>query len=494
MNFIKLAACITSASLLIACGGDDDNSSSAPAINVEKAQLVLNTNADIALAAYTDSVDTAKSLKTALATFRATPTQTNLDAVKTAWLISREPYGQTEVYRFRNSPVDSLDVEGDLNAWPLGEALIDYVSINDSDFGADQVGVITNGAGINPNADGELVDNPDTEADETADNNGSAVDGSNNTQNIIATTAITINAALIGNTATASDEHDVIAGYHAIEFLLWGQDLNESGNPTNGNDRDEAVKSYALQAGGQRPLADFESVTANDAADRRHQYLAVVIDKLIADLEAVQAEWATGSTTNYRAKFTTIADEADAKKKLTEILNGMGTLSEGELAGERMQIAFSSNSQEDEHSCFSDNTHRDIWLNAEGVSNSFYGSYAGYDSNLDGTDNATANKVDGYGIDDYLTEVGLAGIAIETTAALTLTAVNYNLIDASARAGTPFDVLIMTATETNPVAKTIKSLNAQSRLIQETADQLGLGVVVEADASDCDTQDPTTEC
>ena len=356
------------------------------------------------------------------------------------------------------------------------------------------MGVITNGAGINPNADGELVDNPDTEADETADNNGSAVDGSNNTQNIIATTAITINAALIGNTATASDEHDVIAGYHAIEFLLWGQDLNESGNPTNGNDRDNAVKSYALQAGGQRPLADFESVTANDAADRRHQYLEVVVDKLIADLEAVQAEWATGSAINYRAKFTTIADEADAKKKLTEILNGMGTLSEGELAGERMQIAFSSNSQEDEHSCFSDNTHRDIWLNAEGVSNSFYGSYAGYDSNLDGTDNATANKVDGYGIDDYLTEVGLAGIAIETTAALTLTAVNYNLIDASARAGTPFDVLIMTATETNPVAKTIKSLNAQSRLIQETADQLGLGVVVEADASDCDTQDPTTEC
>jgi putative iron-regulated protein len=494
MKFIKLAACITSASLLIACGGDDDNSSSAPAINVEKAQLVLNTNADIALAAYTDSVETAKTLKVALETFRAASTQANLDAAKTAWLVSREPYGQTEVYRFRNTPVDSLDVEGDLNAWPLGEALIDYVSINDSDFGADQVGVVTNGAGINPNADGELVDNPDTEADETTDNNGSAVDGSNDTQNIIATSAITINAELIGNTATASDEHDVIAGYHAIEFLLWGQDLNESGNPTNGNDRDDAVKSYALGAGGQRPLADFDSNIDNDAADRRHQYLAVVVDKLITDLEAVQAGWAKNVEGNYRATFTTIANEADAKQKLTEILTGMGTLSEGELAGERMQIAFSSNSQEDEHSCFSDNTHRDISLNAEGVSNSFYGSYAGYDSTLNGEDDVTTNAVDGYGIDEYLTEVGLTGIAVETATALTLTQTNYNLIDASARAGAPFDVLIMSATETNPVALTIKSLNAQSRLIQDTADQLGLGIVVEADASDCNTASPTTGC
>ena len=133
-------------------------------------------------------------------------------------------------------------------------------------------------------------------------------------------------------------------------------------------------------------------------------------------------------------------------------------------------------------------------MNAEGVSNSFYGSYAGYDSTLDGTDNATDNAVDGYGIDKYLTEVGLAGVAIETASALTLTEVNYNLIDASARNGVPFDVLIMSPTEESSVAKTIKSLNAQSRLIQDAADQLGLGVVVEEDASGCNTQNPTTQC
>ena len=481
MTFIKLAACITSASLLMACGGSsssDNAGSTAPAINMEKAQLVLNTNAEIAYAAYTDSVVTAKLLQDALGAFKADPTDITLAAAKKAWLVSREPYGQTEVYRFRNSPVDSLDVEGDLNAWPLGEALIDYVNTGSDgdDFDNDQIGVTAHGLGDDLTA---VID----------------VTNTSSINNIIGNTAIDINAALLAKGLSADDEHDVISGYHAIEFLLWGQDLNTTDqSTTNGTDRNLAVN--ATSAGGQRPIEDFNTDAANPASlsARRHQYLEVVVNKLIADLEAVQAEWATGSTTNYRATFTTLTNAADATQKLTEILTGMGTLSEGELAGERMQIAFSSNSQEDEHSCFSDNTHRDIWLNAEGVSNSFYGSYAGYDSTLDGTDNATDNAVDGYGIDEYLTEVGLAGVAVETATALTLTEVNYNLIDTSARAGVPFDVLIMSPTEESSVAKTIKSLNAQSRLIQDAANQLGLGVVVEEDASDCDTQDPTTQC
>jgi putative iron-regulated protein len=480
MTYLKLAACITSASLLMACGGgsSSNDGSTIPEINMEKAQLVLNTNADIALAAYTDSVVTAKLLQTALTTFKETPTAASLTAAKKAWLVSREPYGQTEVYRFRNSPVDSLDVEGDLNAWPLGEALIDYVETNTTDFGDDQVGVTANDAGING---GGAITAEEAQAEQA--------------NNIIGNIAVTIDADLLGNSLSAEDEHDVITGYHAIEFLLWGQDLNTTDqSTTDGTDRSEAVNSTS--AGGQRPLTDFTTdvANANSTAARRHAYLEVVVAKLIEDLEAVQTEWATGSTTNYRATFTTIADEADVEQKLTEILTGMGTLSEGELAGERMQIAFSANSQEDEHSCFSDNTHRDIWLNAEGVSNSFSGSYAGYDSTLDGTDNVTTNAVDGYGIDDYLTEVGLTAVALETATALTLTETNYNLIDVSAREGAPFDVLIMSATEASPVALTIKSLNAQSRLIQDTADQLGLGTVVEDDASDCDTENPTAEC
>ncbi|MEW8259067.1 MAG: imelysin family protein, partial [Candidatus Thiodiazotropha taylori] len=177
------------------------------------------------------------------------------------------------------------------------------------------------------------------------------------------------------------------------------------------------------------------------------------------------------------------------------ILTGMGTLSEGELAGERMQIAFSANSQEDEHSCFSDNTHRDIWLNAEGVSNSYYGTYAGYDSNLDGIDDVTTNAVDGYGIDDYLQDAGLTTLKSNIESALTDTESAYVAIDAAARAGRPVDVLITEAkTSDNPMYPAIISLNSQSSLIQQIADELNLGSVVDDDASGCDTTDPSTEC
>ena len=471
MNFLKLAACITSASLLIACGGESSEDS--------PIQKVLNTNADIALATYTDSVETAKTLKTALATFKSEPTEANLTAAKKAWLIAREPYGQTEVYRFRNTPVDSLDVEGDLNAWPLGEALIDYVETNTTDFGDDQVGITGNGAGING---GGGITAAQAQAAQT--------------NNIIGNIAVTIDADLLGHTLSAEDEHDVISGYHAIEFLLWGQDLNTSDqSTTNGADRNLAVNSTAN--GGQRPLSDFTTdvTNANSTAARRHAYLEVVVNKLIADLEAVQAGWAKGNSNNYRASFTKITNEADGQNKLAQILVGMGTLSQGELAGERIQIAFSSNSQEDEHSCFSDNTHRDIWLNAEGVSNSFYGTYAGYDSTLDGNDNVTKNAIKGYGINDYLTELGFTDLSLQTATALTLTKTNYTAIDTSARTGSPFDVLIMSKSEESPVAKTILSLSAQAKALQKIADNLGLSAVVAPDdGTSCDTEDPTAEC
>ena len=479
MKLNKLAACIAASTLLVACGSDsNDNSYSNPDV-----QKVLNTNADIALAAYQDSVITAKALQTELAKFKANPTADNLTAAKKAWLVAREPYGQTEVYRFRNSPIDSTDYqsedgpEGDINAWPLGEALIDYVATNNSDFGDDQVGVTANSAGINGN--GAL-----TAANASTDNSN----------NIIGEASITIDADLLARTATADDEHDVIAGYHAIEFLLWGQDLrSDNQQPTVGTDRDQAVNATAM--GGQRPLTDFTTNVADpdSPAARRHQYLEVAAAKLVADLEQVRDGWKEGAT--YRTAFTRINSDAEANQRLAEILTGMGTLSEGELAGERMQIAYAGNSQEDEHSCFSDNTHRDVVLNALGVANSYYGNYAGYDSDLDGTVDVTTNAVDGFGIDELLAARQQTTLATQLDTAFTATATAYNKIDASARNGVPFDVLIMEAnrSNTNPVAETILALNAQSVKIQQVATQLGLGDVVDDDASGCDTTNPGSD-
>lgn len=58
-----------------------------------------------------------------------------------------------------------------------------------------------------------------------------------------------------------------------------------------------------------------------------------------------------------------------------KILAGLGTLSRGELAGERLAVALATRDQEDEQSCFSDNTHVDIIQNAQGIQNVYVGQY-----------------------------------------------------------------------------------------------------------------------
>lgn len=496
MKLKLVAAAVLSATMLTGCldSSSDKDSPISAEQKLEKAKSVIKTNADIAYAAYSDSVDTAEDLLDAIQTFKADPTQANLDAAKLAWLKAREPYGQTEVYRFRMSPIDSTDgvaedgPEGDINAWPLGEALIDKVLVNistDDDFGTDEIGVTDNDVGSPVPA---VID----------ENYASA----NNTVNIIGSTSITIDETLISKTATADDEHDVIAGYHAIEFLLWGQDLNDSAGLTDGTDRNQAVKAYGasnIANGGQRPLSDFTEATLGD---RRLTYLEVAAQKLVNDLTQVRDAWKPNTSGNYYDKFVNVTTQAEADAHILEILVGMGTLSEGELAGERMQIALVNNSQEDEHSCFSDNTHRDIWLNAEGVSNAYFGKYDGYDANLDGTsagDN-TNKAVDGYGIYDYLKAVGEEDLAEAVKTKLATTETHYKSIDTQARAGNPFDVLIqdLNADAADPVKDTILALNAQASSIADIAIDLGLADsaddVVDPDASACNTSDPDAEC
>ncbi len=462
--------------------GDDTAGDTGMAVehDLDRLRMVLTTNADLAYAGYSDCVTTAQGLADAIDALVADPTEANLDAAKRAWLVAREPYGQTEVFRFRASPIDDTNYdaadgedgpEGDINAWPLGEGLIDYV-VTGTDFGDDQVNVTGHDTGV---------------ADPIPDNN------------IINSTSIVIDEALLSKTATAEDEHDVIAGYHAIEFLLWGQDLNANGSADTVDSRDGTP--------GNRPVTDFalddtctSGPTVHGAPElcaRRGQYLQVAAAKLLADLTSVRDGWAPGAA--YRTAFTTVDDIDAAKGKLLEILVGMGTLSEGELAGERMQIALSANSQEDEHSCFSDNTHRDIWLDAEGVSNAYFGEYAGYDSTLDGTDDQTGSAVSGYGIDDYLTDLGLTDLHSAVSAALADTQANYVAIDAAARAGTPVDnqILDPSAAAAGPMRDTIVSLNAQATQIANIAVELDVGSpddVVDPDASGCDTTDPTSEC
>ncbi len=501
MKLTLTAAAILSALLITGCDSDSDPEATGFTHDLPKLEKLLENNAAIAYAKYKDSVITAEALQTALVNFQAAPTQPNLDAAKRAWLIAREPYGQSEVFRFRNSPIDDDPTtaaaedgpEGAVNAWPLGEALIDYVVATGVDFAGGQI-------------------ETDHEVTGVVDPMTTATAVASQSDNIIGST-ITINAALLEG-SEAGDGADVISGYHAIEFMLWGQDLNNTAAVTSGSDREMAVKTHDatnLATGGLRPLTDFKldgtcttgnpsvTVASNVPCQRRHDFLKVVADQLVADLSDVRDQWAPNVAGNYRASFTSVASIDEAKPKFLQILTGMGTLSEAELAGERMQISLAGNSQEDEHSCFSDNTHRDIWLNAEGVSNLFTGVYAGFDSTLDGIANVTTNAVDGFGIDDYLAHIGATTLASELQTALATTEIHYRAIDVAARAGNPVDVLIMNATGdlAKPMRDTITSLHAQAIKVANVAIGLGLGTkdqVIDPDGSACDTTNPTLEC
>lgn len=312
------------ASLLLTACSDDPTATPEPAYDEARARQVVDHYADLALAAYSDALSEARELREHIATLLAQPNDDNLAAARQAWRDARVPYMQTEVFRFGNAVVDEW--EGQVNAWPLDEGLIDYV---DDNYQA-------------------VMGNPGARA------------------NIIASQSLKIgeqqldlselNADLLASlNELGGSEVNVATGYHAIEFLLWGQDLNGTG-----------------AGAGERPATDF--ATGDNATgghnQRRRDYLKVVTDLLIRDLEAMVAEWQPDQD-NYRAELA--ADSVE--NGLRKMLFGMGSLSLGELAGERMKVALAAHSPEDEHDCFSDNTHFSHFYNGKGIENVYLGEY-----------------------------------------------------------------------------------------------------------------------
>lgn len=398
---------------------------------------VVRTNANIAYASYADSYLMALDMRNALQSLVDDPTDANLAAAKDAWRASREPYGQTEVFRFRVGPIDALlpdgsigqegdGPEGAINAWPLGEALIDYVANSvDGDEGPEIPGSTGGIAG-----------------------------------NIIADVGVTIDEASVReNFELGGDERNVTSGYHAVEFLLWGQDLNEDGSGTGARD----------ESGGQRPVTDYQTggnctsgvgiAQADVICERRAQYLLIAADLLITDLNTIVDAWNPNGVDNHYATFVQGGDVS-----LALILEGMGRMSFGELAGERMNIALLTNSQEDEHSCFSDNTHRDIFLNAKGVQNAFLGDYTRIDGEV----------VSGVGIDDLLLAEGFAESANALRAALEDTMIRVGVIDTVAKGGVPFDNQIQIGINEPNVSGAILALSSQTDFIETVITDLGV--------------------
>jgi putative iron-regulated protein len=333
---------------------------------------------------YSDTLSAAQDMQAAIAAFVAAPSADGLAAARKAWLQAREFYGQTEAFRFYGGPIDDdKGPEGQINAWPLDEAYVDYVQ------GKPKAG---------------LINNPQFK----------------------------ITKANLAKFNERGGEENISSGWHAVEFLLWGQDLSETGP-------------------GNRSFEDYvDGKTPN--ADRRRQFLTVATALLVDDLASVTKAWAPGQK-NYRARF-----EKGGKESVRKIIVGLGSLSRGELAGERMEVALNSQDQEDEHSCFSDNTHRDIVTNALGIQNVWLGQYKKRDGSL----------LQGPSVRD-LVAASKADLAEKTSAQLASSLAAAESIPA------PFDRAIAKGAAGRPaVEKTIASLVAQSKLLVESASAVGI--------------------
>ena len=305
------------------------------------APQVLASYADIAHAGYGDARITAEKLLETVKTLTANPTTETLAAARKAWLAARPPYMQTEGFRFGNAIVD--DWEGKVNSWPLDEGLIDYVAPSYGESSDE-----------NPYYRANVIANPHLEIA------GKEID------------ATTITPQLLSEQLQQAGEVEanVATGYHAIEFLLWGQDLHGTG-----------------PGAGERPATDYDLAHCTGGnCDRRAAYLTVATALLVSDLEEMEGNWAPDGA----ARKQLLADGPEPG--LTRMLTGLGSLSYGELAGERMKLGLMLHDPEEEHDCFSDNTHNSHFYDEVGMMNIWYGRY----TRVDGT------KVGGASLADYV--------------------------------------------------------------------------------------------
>jgi len=248
-------------------------------------------------ATYTDTLARTRQLREAVSRLVAAPSSATLVAARQAWLFARERYALTEAFRFYGGPIDGeAGPEPRINSWPVDESYI---------------------------------------------------------EGLVGRRWFTIDNAALADVNQQGGEENVATGWHAIEFLLWGRDVDEAGP-------------------GRRPFTDYVRANSPDAV-RRARYLTVVTDLLVDDLASVQQAWAPEAD-NYRRAF-----ERGGLDSVRKVIVGLGMLSRAELAGERMEVPLASQDQEDEQSCFSDNTHRDIVGNTAGIEAVWLGRYVADD-------------------------------------------------------------------------------------------------------------------
>ncbi|MCB1167151.1 MAG: hypothetical protein KDK33_13400 [Leptospiraceae bacterium] len=284
----------------------------------EKSAVVENY-ANLAYYTYKDALTEAEEFKSLVDTFaaKASPTAADLTALQEKYRQARQVYLLTEAFRFSDGPIDNTSVftidgeeaEGLLNAWPLDEANLK------SDF-------------------------------------------------ITGSQAITT-ANLLARNGFGGDESRVTIGWHAIEFILWGEDN------TGGSANSDEYNTIA----GQRSSSDFTTAGTGSQNAKRSKFLQVATERLVNDLTLLTAQWDPSVSNNYRNNTFLVASNQDTVLK--SIITGLATFSQTEWGGERMKGLTSGSQNEDEHSCFSDLTKDDFYYDAQGVLNVITGKFTG---------------------------------------------------------------------------------------------------------------------
>jgi putative iron-regulated protein len=387
-------------------------------------EAVAKHYADMAEAMYGDAHAAALDLQKAVDALIAAPSPETLAAARRSWIDARPWYQQTEGYRFGNAIVD--DWEGRVNAWPLDEGLIDYVERS---------------------VYGETSDtNPLYTANAIAN---ASVRIGNDTVDVSKISPETIKALH----EAGGSEANVSIGYHAIEFLLWGQDLNGTG-----------------AGAGNRPYTDFDaSNCTGGSCDRRAAYLRAATDLLVADLEEMAGNWRAGGAARKDI------EGKSGNEALSTILTGLGSLSYGELAGERMKLGLILHDPEEEHDCFSDNTHNSHYYDVAGM----WAIYSGTLPRRDGT------VLEGPGVQDFaMTAVPETARTLDGLMQETLTRLKA-IKDKADSGAMAYDQMIGKGnTEGNALVQSaIDGLVAQTRGIEALVADLKLAIKVEGSDS-----------
>ncbi|RUU91159.1 peptidase [Mesorhizobium sp. M7A.T.Ca.TU.009.01.1.2] len=400
-----------------------------PAKAETDAKAVIKTYSDIALAKYEDSLTTAQALDKAVDALLATPSAETLNAARDAWKASRVPYQQTEVYRFGNKIVD--DWEGKVNSWPLDEGLIDYVA---KSYGTE--------------SDANALYTANVIANKEIEINGKKVDASKLSPEFLSGTL----------QGAGGIEANVATGYHAIEFLLWGQDLHGTG-----------------PGAGERPYTDYDLKNCTGGnCDRRAEYLKSASDLLVSDIQEMVGNWKEDG-----AARKALVD-GEPYTAISTIFTGMGSLSYGELAGERMKLGLLLHDPEEEHDCFSDNTYNSHLYDAIGIRAAYHASY----TRLDGT------VVSGPSVADMVKAADPA-IDKELSDKLDVTVAKMEAIKARALAGEAYDQQIAEGNvEGNAtVQAAIDALIDQTKSIERAVGSLKLSTIAFEGSDSLDAPD-----